>query len=82
MQWIAIRLSLSSCALSAPQHLLHAGRWLARSSSALCQVLFFVLLGNMPPSTPVQTGGGAGLDADCPSMRQVVLGSRVTSSRE
>ena len=38
MQWMAIRLSLFNCALSASQRLLHADRWLtARYQNIECQ---------------------------------------------
>lgn len=85
---MATRLSLSNCALSAPQCLMHAGRWLSRSSSSLWKVLFFVLLGDLSPCWVTchpphhhRAGGRAGVDTDHSSMRQVVLGYNVTSSR-
>ena len=48
----------------------------------LLQVLFLVLQGDMPSSSPVYTSGGASLDADGPSMWQVVPGYNVTGSRD
>ena len=51
------------------------GRWLTRSSSALWQVLFFILLGVhiQTPSSPKKPGGGDGFVADNPNMEQVYM---------
>ena len=57
---------------------LHDGRWLTKSSSAVKQVLFLVLQGwHATLLTRKQLVRGASLDADHPSMRQVVLGYMV-----
>ena len=81
MYWMATRLSLSNCALSAPQCLMHAGCWLSRAHLPFDRFCFSSCWVTCHPPQQHRAGGRAGVDTDHSSMRQVLLGYNVTSSR-
>ena len=60
----------------------HDAQWLRKLICALTALVFIPAGCHATLLTSTLTGGGAGLDADGPSMCQVVLGYNVTSSRQ
>ena len=75
------RLSLSNCAFSAPQCLMHAGCWLLRAHLPFDRFCFSSCWVTCHPPRQHRAGGRAGVDTDHSSMQQVVLCYNVTSSR-